>query len=222
MFEIWPEEWSARKGTRHFSLCGEGSRDEHELVYFHLFISQRLAMIKVSDVDKYPHSQFISSCLVWGRWRQHPGLITPEARGMMLGEGGVQRIMQLLGLGQHKSAKVSASAVDIFCISGGRSQPLWWCGGRNIFRKKKNIGTNQEWAQTLKELCVFFCSLIWSHISLSSSTSGSHCQTLSASDLFWDHRRHSNSVANTGCRRIHLSEHLTSGCYDLVRIWAPL
>lgn len=61
-------------------------------------------MIKVSDDDKYPHSQFISSCLVWGRRRQHPVLITPEAGGMMLGKGGVQGIMQLLGLGQRKKS----------------------------------------------------------------------------------------------------------------------
>lgn len=45
-------------------------------------------MIKVSDVDKYSHSQFISSCLAWGCRRQHPRLITSEAWGMMLGGGG--------------------------------------------------------------------------------------------------------------------------------------
>ena len=45
-------------------------------------------MIKVSDVDKYLHSQFISSCLAWGCRRQHPRLITSEASGMMLGGGG--------------------------------------------------------------------------------------------------------------------------------------
>lgn len=49
-------------------------------------------MIKVSDVDKYSHSQFISSCLAWGCRQQHPRLITSEARGMMLGRrrGGAQ------------------------------------------------------------------------------------------------------------------------------------
>lgn len=46
-------------------------------------------MIKVSDVDKYLQSQFISSCLAWGCRQQHPRLITSEAWGMMLGGGKV-------------------------------------------------------------------------------------------------------------------------------------
>lgn len=65
-----------------------------------IFFIPRLAMIKVSDVDKCLHSQFISSCLAGGCLRQRPRLITPEARGMMLGGGGVQKMMQLLGFGQ--------------------------------------------------------------------------------------------------------------------------
>lgn len=60
----------------------------------------RLAMIKVSDVDKYSHSQFISGCLARGCRRQHPSLITPETWGMMLEGRGRGRTTRLLGLGQ--------------------------------------------------------------------------------------------------------------------------
>lgn len=81
-------EGVARKGSGTNSWCKEASRNEHWRVLFIYLFLPRLAMIKVTDVDKYLHSQFISSCLARGCRQQNPRLITPEAWGMMLRGGG--------------------------------------------------------------------------------------------------------------------------------------
>lgn len=90
--------WPRRKAGQTADV--ERQADMNIGLFIFSFFIPRLAMIKVSDVDKCLHSQFISSCLAGGCLRQRPRLITPEARGMMLGGGGVQKMMQLLGFGQ--------------------------------------------------------------------------------------------------------------------------
>lgn len=69
--------WPRRKAGQTADV--ERQADTNIGLFIYLFFIPRLAMIKVSDVDKCLHSQFISSCLAGGCPRQHPRLITPEA-----------------------------------------------------------------------------------------------------------------------------------------------
>lgn len=97
----WPGNgWPRRKAGQAAGVKRLAEMNIDMFILLYIFLP-RLPMIKVSDVDKYSHSQFISSCLAWGCLRQHPRLITSEARGMMLGGGGGEGgMMQLLGLSQ--------------------------------------------------------------------------------------------------------------------------